>query len=202
MPELALACYALYGAVAFGLRILLQLRATGSTGVKGLSRRPGSVEWFAGLGLILGIALGVIAAVSEAQGEIDPLEPFDATAVHVAGIVLFGLGLAATFYAQLAMGRSWRFGVDETERTDLVTSGPFRLVRNPIYSAMLPAFTGLVLMTPNALAFAALVLLFVSLELQVRVVEEPHLLHMHGDEYADYASRVGRFVPGIGRIRP
>jgi protein-S-isoprenylcysteine O-methyltransferase Ste14 len=116
--------------------------------------------------------------------------------------VLFALGLTATFYAQLAMGRSWRVGVDEAERTDLVTIGPFRLVRNPIYSAMLPAFLGLVLMTPNALALAALALLFVALELQVRVVEEPHLLRAHGDEYAEYAARVGRFVPAVGRGRP
>jgi protein-S-isoprenylcysteine O-methyltransferase Ste14 len=201
VPELALACYALYGAVAFGLRILLQLRATGSSGVRGLSGRPGSVEWFAGLGLILGIALAVIAAARQAEGEVEPLEALDATGVQTAGIVLFALGLAATFYAQLAMGRSWRIGVDESERTELVTHGPFRLVRNPIYSAMLPAFAGLALMAPNPLALAAPVLLFVSLELQVRVAEEPHLLRTHGDDYAEYAARVGRFVPGVGRIK-
>jgi protein-S-isoprenylcysteine O-methyltransferase Ste14 len=201
VPELALACYALYGAVAFGLRILLQLRATGSTGVRGITGRPGSVEWFAGLGFILGIALAVIAAARQADGEAEPIEALDARGVQVAGLVLFAVGLAATFYAQLAMGRSWRIGVDETERTELVTGGPFRLVRNPIYAAMLPAFAGLALMTPNPLALVALAILFVALQLQVRVVEEPHLRRVHGDEYVDYASRVGRFVPGLGRIR-
>jgi protein-S-isoprenylcysteine O-methyltransferase Ste14 len=201
VPELALACYALYGAIAFGLRVLLQLRATGSSGVRGLSGSPGSLEWFAGLGLILGIVLAVIAAARQAEGETEPLEPLDATAFQAAGIALFAVGLAATFYAQLAMGRSWRIGVDESERTELVTHGPFRLVRNPIYSAMLPALAGLALMAPNPLAFVALAILFTSLELQVRVVEEPHLLRVHGHEYAEYAARVGRFVPGVGRIR-
>ena len=38
--------------------------------------------------------------------------------------------------------------------------------------------------------------------MQVRAVEEPHLLATHGRAYADYAARVGRFVPGIGRLRP
>ena len=40
------------------------------------------------------------------------------------------------------MGRSWRIGVEEGERTDLVTGGPFAIVRNPIYASMLPAFLG------------------------------------------------------------
>jgi protein-S-isoprenylcysteine O-methyltransferase Ste14 len=44
---------------------------------------------------------------------------------------------------------------------------------------------------------AALVL---ALEIQVRLVEEPHLLRAHGSAYGEYASRVGRFVPGLGRL--
>jgi protein-S-isoprenylcysteine O-methyltransferase Ste14 len=46
----------------------------------------------------------------------------------------------------------------------------------------------------------AFVGLFVAIELQVRAVEEPYLLQMHGDAYADYAVRVGRFVPAMGRL--
>jgi protein-S-isoprenylcysteine O-methyltransferase Ste14 len=45
-----------------------------------------------------------------------------------------------------------------------------------------------------------LVALVVALELQVRVVEEPYLLRTQDEPYAAYASRVGRFVPGVGRI--
>ena len=96
------------------------------------------------------------------------------------------------------MGDSWRVGVDPEERTELVTGGPFELVRNPIYSAMLPTVFGLVLMVPSVLAIAAFVALVVALELQVRLVEEPYLLQVHGDAYADYAARVGRFVPEWG----
>jgi protein-S-isoprenylcysteine O-methyltransferase Ste14 len=41
----------------------------------------------------------------------------------------------------------------------------------------------------------------VAVELQVRVVEEPYLLAMHGSAYVSYAVRAGRFVPRIGRMR-
>ncbi len=66
------------------------------------------------------------------------------------------------------MGDAWRIGVDPEERTELVTDGPFRLVRNPIYSAMIPTVLGLVLLVPNVLAISALVALLVGLELQVQ----------------------------------
>ena len=119
---------------------------------------------------------------------------------HGAGLALFVIGLAATLAAQVAMGSSWRIGVDESERTELVTSGPFALVRNPIFAAMLPTSLGLVLMVPSVVALAGLAALFVALELQVRVVEEPYLRRAHGAAYEAYAARVGRFVPGWGRI--
>jgi protein-S-isoprenylcysteine O-methyltransferase Ste14 len=118
------------------------------------------------------------------------------------GIVLTVTGIAAALYAQLAMGASWRIGVNPGERNELVTPGPFALVRNPIFSAMLPTSLGLVLMVPSVVAIIGVVALAVALELQVRVVvEEPYLLRAHGRPYADYAARVGRFVPCVGRLK-
>ena len=45
------------------------------------------------------------------------------------------------------------------------------------------------------------VLHVVALELQTRLVEEPYLRRVHGAAYEEYARRVGRFVPGVGRLR-
>jgi protein-S-isoprenylcysteine O-methyltransferase Ste14 len=56
------------------------------------------------------------------------------------------------------------------------------------------------LLVPSWVAIAGLAGLVVALELQVRVVEEPYLLRTHGARYADYARRVGRFAPGVGRL--
>lgn len=200
MPDLALALWAVYGALAFAGRALLQLVRTGSTGITGPSGAPGSIEWSAGFLFLLALALGVAAPVLDLADAVGPIEPLDATPVNVTGIVLFALGLAGTLGAQLAMGRSWRIGVDESERTQLVTGGPFRLVRNPIYSAMIPTVAGLALLVPSVVALAGVALLAIALEMQVRLVEEPHLLRVHGNEYAAYARRVGRFAPGLGRL--
>jgi protein-S-isoprenylcysteine O-methyltransferase Ste14 len=98
------------------------------------------------------------------------------------------------------MGASWRIGVDPAERTELVTTGVFAYVRNPIFTAMVAAQLGVALMVPTWLSVAALGALVVAVQLQVRAVEEPHLRRVHGAAYIEYASRTGRFLPGIGRL--
>jgi protein-S-isoprenylcysteine O-methyltransferase Ste14 len=201
MAAVALVIYGCSLALTFGVRIALQLRRTGSTGVHGLPRDAGPLERFAGVLFATSLAMGAAAPALALLGVLEPIPALDHMGVQVVGLVLGIGGIGLTFGAQLAMGDAWRIGVDPEERTELVTDGPFGLVRNPIYSAMIPTVFGLVLMVPNALAIAAIVCLVVALELQVRRVEEPYLLRTHGAAYADYAARVGRFVPGVGLLQ-
>jgi protein-S-isoprenylcysteine O-methyltransferase Ste14 len=198
MAAAALALYGVSLLVTFGLRVGVQVRRTGSTGLKGLSGSPGSIEWLAGVLFVVSLALGAASPALVLLGALDPIATLDGVVGHALGVVLAVAGIALTFGAQLAMGDAWRVGVDPEERTQLVTDGPFGLVRNPIYSAMTPTIAGLALMVPTVLAIAGLICLVVALELQVRMVEEPHLRRAHGDAYVAYGSRVGRFVPGLG----
>jgi protein-S-isoprenylcysteine O-methyltransferase Ste14 len=196
----ALVLYAIYLALAFGLRTLIQLRSTGSSGFHGIDGEIGSPTWLAGVGFVVALVLGVAAPVLALLDVVDPIDALDQPAAHAVGIVLAIAGTVATLLAQFAMGDSWRIGVDPSERTALVTSGPFALVRNPIFAAMLPTALGLVLMVPSVIAIVGLAALIASLEVQVRIVEEPYLRSVHGQRYADYAGSVGRFVPGLGKL--
>jgi protein-S-isoprenylcysteine O-methyltransferase Ste14 len=200
MGWVALTCYVLYLALAFGLRTAIQVRRTGSTGFKGVSGRPGSLEWCAGVMFCVALVIGALAPVLDVTEVLAPIDALDRPVGHALGIALFTAGLGATLYAQIAMGESWRVGVDAAERTDLVTEGPFALVRNPIFAAMIPTSLGLVLMVPNVVALAGFAALVLALEIQVRLVEEPYLRAAHGPAYADYAARTGRFAPGVGRM--
>jgi protein-S-isoprenylcysteine O-methyltransferase Ste14 len=199
MEILALAGYLLFGALAFGLRSVIQLRRTGSTGFRGVSGRPGSLAWFGGVLFPVAIAVAVAAPMLAASGWLAPFAALDRPLVHALGGLLYAAGIAGTLWAQLAMGDSWRIGVDEDERTALVTRGPFGRVRNPIFTCMVAAVTGLGLLTPNAVALLAPVLLTLAVEIHVRNVEEPYLARTHGPAYARYRARTGRFVPGVGR---
>jgi protein-S-isoprenylcysteine O-methyltransferase Ste14 len=200
VADLALVLWGLYGVLAVVLPIALQVRRTGATGLKGVSGKPGSIEWLAGVGLVVAIAVGVTAAALAASGDVEPVGALDRAGVHAAGVALYAVGLATIVFSQQWMGRSWRIGVDERERTRLVTGGPFTAVRNPIFTGMILTSAGLALMVPSVLSFAGVAVLIASLEVQTRLVEEPYLTRVHGDEYTGWASRAGRFLPGLGRL--
>ena len=198
MPTLALVIFGVMFLVVFVARSVIQKRRTGDTGVRAgvLGAAPGSVEWLAGWMLVAALLTPVAAPVAELAG----LAPWtDATWVRSVGAGIAVVATGLTFLAQLNMGDEWRIGVDESEQTDLVTTGVFGFVRNPIFSALILAAAGLAVMVPNPISAVGVVLLIAAIEMQVRSVEEPHLRRLHGDSYADYEARVGRLVPRFGR---
>jgi protein-S-isoprenylcysteine O-methyltransferase Ste14 len=198
-PLLALVLLVLFYAIALGLRTWQHLRATGETGFHGVSGRPGSLEWLGGVLFVLGILFSLAATIGELLGWLPPAwEP--GLLASTLGAAITAVGVLATYLAQVSMGDAWRIGVQTGERTRLVDSGPFAVVRNPIFACMFITSAGLAILLPNALSLAALAALFIGVELQVRFVEEPHLLRLHGDRYREYAARVGRFLPGLGLL--
>lgn len=189
-----------YAAVAFGWRSWLQYRRTGSTGFRGTTGRAFSTEWWGGVLLVVGLLGTFFAPVAAPVGVETWAVPGALSRVaSLSGGVALAAGLIGTVVAQMAMGASWRIGVDPAEHTALITHGPFRWVRNPIFTSMLLVAAGVALMVPNALSVLGFAVALLGLELQVRRVEEPYLLRAHPD-YAAYAARVGRFVPGLGRL--
>jgi protein-S-isoprenylcysteine O-methyltransferase Ste14 len=201
MPRLAAAMLVVFVVLTFFVRVAIQLRRTGTTGLIGLRKGAAPLEWVSGLLFIGGMAMAVVSLNLVLNDSLDPIDALDVDALHAAGIALAASGGLAVFGAQLGMGESWRIGVSDDQGTELITGGWFSLCRNPIYTSMIVGWTGFALMVPTWLAFAAIVVIAVGLELQVRAVEEPYLVRTHSDEYRGYASRVGRFIPGLGRFR-
>ncbi len=183
------------------LRSLIQRRRTGDSGNRRALSPRGSLGWVALTATDIGyLAVGVVGPFAHWLG-LPPVSALQHSLVQLLGVVLASIGIVAAFAAQMAMGSSWRIGVENRERTTLVTTGPFRWVRNPIFTAVLIAFFGLTLMVPNLVALTGWVCAFFGIETQVRRVEEPHLHRLHGEPYARYAATVGRFLPGLGRLR-
>jgi protein-S-isoprenylcysteine O-methyltransferase Ste14 len=189
MARVALLLEVAFLVLAFGVRSALHHRRTGSFGFRGVSGRVFSAEWWGGVLFVAALILAGVAPVVAAPA---PVEAWRT--------IPFVLGLLGTLHAQRAMGVSWRIGVDDRERTTLIDRGPFRYVRNPIFTWMTFALVGLIVMVPNVWSLLALIAMVAAIELQVRRVEEPYLLRAHGAAYARYAARTGRFIPGLGTI--
>jgi protein-S-isoprenylcysteine O-methyltransferase Ste14 len=201
MAKLAAAMLVVFAVLTFFLRVAIQLRRTGSTGLIGLRRGAGPLEWLSGILFVGGMAMAVVSVNLVLNDELEPVDALDVDALHAIGIALAALGGLAVFAAQLGMGESWRIGVSDEQGTELITGGWFSFCRNPIYTSMVLGWTGFALMVPTWLGLAAVVVIALGLELQVRAVEEPYLMRAHGDEYERYAARVGRFLPRVGRCR-
>ncbi|MFG3420331.1 methyltransferase family protein [Micromonospora sp. NPDC049460] len=199
MAAVALLIYLLALGLAFGWRSFAQWRRTGDTGLRLDPVPAGTLRWWAKLLFVAALLLGAAGPVAALAG-MNPIDTLDRPTMRIIGLVLAVAGVIAALAAQTGMGTSWRVGVDPDERTDLVTDGAFALARNPIFTAMIVTGLALALMVPNPISLAATVVLVVSIQLQVRAVEEPYLARMHGAAYAAYASRVGRFLPGTGRL--
>jgi protein-S-isoprenylcysteine O-methyltransferase Ste14 len=188
-----------YLAFAFGVRVVVALRTTGRTGIAGLGGAP-PLELLGGGLFVVAVAMGSVNPVLVLAEALEPIEDLETNALRALGFLCCGIGIVGTFLAQMAMGASWRIGVDESERTELVTGGVFGLCRNPIYTFMVVAWIGFALLVPTWLSLASIPVGIVAFEVQVRLVEEPHLLRAHGEPYRVWASRVGRFLPGLGRL--
>ena len=173
-------------------------RRTGTMPVRFRDPR-GSPQWWARLASSLGVLLAIAAPVAELAG-FQPWTVLDQLPVRLAGLALAVAGIGATLVAQSAMGDSWRGDVDPDVRTALVTTGPFRLVRNPILTSTAVTAIGLALLVPNVFSALMVIAFLLALQIQVRLVEEPDLLQTHGSAYRRYAARMGRFLPGIGRL--
>ncbi|HEV2300147.1 MAG TPA: methyltransferase, partial [Stellaceae bacterium] len=113
-------------------------------------------------------------------------------ALEALSALLIAGGTALALVSMLALGRS--FSVMAEARA-LVTSGPFRLIRHPLYLAEELAIFG------AAMQFvwpASLAILAAQLACQIRrMLNEERLLRRIFPEYAAYAARTARIVPGL-----
>lgn len=205
MADLAAAAAGLVYAAAtvllLGVQTWRQYRTTGSAGFNGLrGARQTTQARVAGLGFAGAVAVGLVAPWLAASGLLPVWElPI---VVGAFGTVVAAAGLQLGVTAQRAMGRSWRIGVDQAETTELVTGGAFRLVRNPIFTALMMLQAGTAAMALTWLSLAGALLMFAACEIQARAVEEPYLLRRHRNAYRGYAALTGRFLPGLGRLTP
>ncbi len=161
--------------------------------VAAFSMKRGRVSWsrevrIRALIVVVVIVLVRVGAFRSHTGDTDPWR-------EGVGLVLFSLGLGFAIWARVHIGRNWGSPMSQKNEPELVTSGPYHLVRHPIYSGILVGVLG------TAVALGWLWLTAVVLGgiyfLYSATVEERYLTEEFPDAYPEYKRSTKMLIPFI-----
>jgi protein-S-isoprenylcysteine O-methyltransferase Ste14 len=105
-------------------------------------------------------------------------------------------GLLFCVWARVTLGRNWSRSVTIKQDHELIVSGPYALVRHPIYSGLFLGFIGTLLAMGQVRGVVAFGLIVLALWIKLRL-EEKWMRAQFGAKYEAYAGRVKAVVPGV-----
>lgn len=151
---------------------------------------PSAIFWFRVFQVVTFILLAGII----------PFPPFNfvlwhpSSATNVSGIILCIAGFAVAVWARRTLASNWSASVTYKEKHELITNGPYRFVRHPIYSGLLLMMVGTVLVIGRLDTMFAILLRLASYYFKIRS-EEAILTEHFSDEYHRYMANVSALVP-------
>jgi protein-S-isoprenylcysteine O-methyltransferase Ste14 len=115
--------------------------------------------------------------------------------VGAIGALVFASGIAVAIWARVHLGRNWGMPMTEKAEPELITSGPYRFVRHPIYSGLLLALVGTALAT-NLLGLAIAAVLGAYFYYSASI-EEKNLATAFPTEYPAYRAQTKMLIPFV-----
>lgn len=109
------------------------------------------------------------------------------------GVACLAVSLVWVVWSQAAMGNSWRMGVNDNARTELIVGGPFAISRHPVYLGIRGTMTGQLLVLPTWPVLMFWLVSELLVQMQARF-EEARMLRLHDTRYAAYCARVRRWL--------
>ncbi len=144
--------------------------------------------------LILGLAVSLIVFDPLVYGPLLWRFLPQALAIELVGLVILLAGLAFAVWARIHLGRYWSARVTLSEQHQLIQTGPYRLVRNPIYFGGLVAVVGTAIVVGQLRALLAIPLVLVAFMRKIHL-EERWLAARFGGAYDDYRRHVKALIP-------
>jgi len=143
----------------------------------------------AGVILLFGMYFHPVSA------EIVLWEPRPEVAWAMAGLVV--MGLAFTWWARISLGRLWSSTVTRKAHHHVVDTGPYAIVRHPIYTGIILASIATAMMRGTVLAFAGAAILTLSWYVKARLEEEFLREKLGKEQYDAYKRRVPMLIPFV-----
>src|SRR5579863_7100289 len=110
------------------------------------------------------------------------------------GAAITVAGLLFAVWAREHLGSNWSRSVTIKQGHELITTGPYAVVRHPIYTGILAGFLGMAIAISEVRGFLAFALIFLALWLKLRM-EEQWMRAQFGETYANYARHTAALVP-------
>jgi len=139
--------------------------------------------------LFIGVATG-ISFLKQPYGGVQLLNSFLAMTL---GLALLFLNLIVSGAALINLKDSWRVGVLEDQKTELISTGIYRFTRNPYFVSYFLMFAAYTIILQNLILFGLSIVGFLFVHNMI-MKEEKFLYSVHGDAYAQYKMRVPRYI--------
>lgn len=142
---------------------------------------------------IAGIFIYVILFSFLSESHFIPIDLIDVDLLKFIGLTLMLMAIIWTVVAQNQMKNSWRIGIDNDMKTELITSGLFSVSRNPVFFGMIISLLGVFFVAPNSFSLFFLIISYILIQIQIRL-EEEYLYKQHREKYLDYLKKVRRII--------
>jgi len=152
-----------------------------------------------GRGVAMRVLVSVAVALLAASGTINGAGPHTPQSLDEAmgavGALLCVSGVAIAIWARAHLGRNWGMPGSIKDDPELITSGPYRVVRHPIYAGVVLAMAGTALV--HGMAWWLLALAFAAYFLSSASAEEREMARQFPDEYPEYRKHTKKLIPYI-----
>jgi protein-S-isoprenylcysteine O-methyltransferase Ste14 len=186
-----------------GMLVIVKHRATGSI----LDKPRGNlmVQLVNVFNLFFLLVVNPLAAVLLITRHLETVDPTHATidgpwvllVVEIAGLVVYVVGYLLMAWALITLGRNYQLGGSAPRPEDtIVTNGPYRLIRHPMYTAALSISLGLAALT-QSWAFFGVFCVYLVLVLPLIPMEEDGLRRAYGEQYATYQQAAKKLLPFV-----
>lgn len=172
--------------LAFGAYWLIS-----AAGVK--SATPHSLQFSATAMRVVIVVVAVLLVRSNAFNETSAL--VSDPAIQGIGLALFFPGLSIAVWARINLGRNWGTPMSEKVDAELITTGPYRFIRHPIYSGLILAVSGTALTFNYYVLIAAVAM--AGYFIYSATVEERTMLRLFPDTYPAYKRSTKMLIPGL-----
>jgi len=120
----------------------------------------------------------------------------DLLILKLAGLAVECAGLALAIWARRILGRNWSGEITIKADHELVRTGPYGVVRHPIYTALLAMYLGTAIVSGQIRALLGIALAIIAYLRKARM-EETNLATNFGEEYSAYREETWALVPGL-----